>query len=218
MPTNLRVIVAGGGEVGLRTARLLDDRGCSVVIVEADKRRCEELTEEYVATVFEGDASRPSVLRQADLAASDVLAALTDHEPTNFAICQAARSIEPDIRTVLRTTRDPDQHYVEYVDGVVFPEHHGARVAANEIVGGVGVRTIEEITGDLEIMEIEVSEAAPAAGKRLDAVRLPRGSLIVSDAAGGRIGGPEMVLEAGDRYIVAVESDVADEVLNLLRG
>lgn len=218
MPTNLRVVIAGGGEVGLRTARLLDDRGCSVVIIEKDKRRCEELTEEYVATVFDGDAARPGVLRQADLASSDVVAALTHNEAVNFAVCQAATSIEPGIRTVMRLEQDADEHYVEYVDGVVFPEHHGARVAANEIVGGVGVRTIEEITGDLEIMEIEVSEAAPAAGKSLAQVRLPRGSLIVSDAAGGRIGGPDLVLEAGDRYIVAVESDVADEVLNLLRG
>lgn len=217
MPTNLRVVIAGGGEVGLRTARFLHDRGCSVVIIEKDERRCEELTDEYIATVIAGDAARPGVLRQADLDSSDVIAALTHHEPTNFAICQAANSMA-DIRTVLRTEQDPDELYVEYVDGFVFPEHHGARVAANEIVGGVGVRTIEEITGDLEIMEIEVSDAAPAANKRLDQVRLPRGSLIISDARGGRIGGPDMVLEAGDRYIVAIESEVADEVLNLLRG
>ncbi|MFB6352662.1 MAG: NAD-binding protein [Halobacteriales archaeon] len=217
MPTNLRVVIAGGGEVGLRTAHLLDDRGCSVVIIEKDRYRCEELTEEYVATVIEGDAARPGVLRQADLEASDVVAALTHNEAANFAVCQAATSIA-DIRTVMRVEQDPDEHYVDYVDGVVFPEHHGARVAANEIVGGVGVRTIEEVTGDLEIMEVEVGDDAPAAGKRLDQVRLPRGSLIISDAAGGRIGGPEMELAAGNRFIVAVESDVADEVMNLLRG
>ena len=217
MPTNLRVVIAGGGEVGLRTARLLDDRGCTVVLVESDPERCAALSEEYVATVIEGDASRPGVLRQANLADSDVLAALTHHEPTNFAVCQAARAMA-DLRTVMRVERDPDELYVEFVDGVVFPEHHGARVAANHIVGGVGVRTIEEVTGDLEIMEVEVDDDAPAAGRRLDQVRLPRGSLIVSDAAGGRIGGPDTVLEAGDRYIVAVEAAVADEVLNLLRG
>lgn len=217
MPHNLRVVIAGGGEVGLRTARFLDDRGCTVVIIEKDKHRCEELTEEYVATVIDGDASRPGLLQQADLDASDVIAAVTDDEPTNFAICQVASSLA-DIRTVMRVTQDPDEHYINFVDGVVFPEHHGARVAANEIVGGVGVRTIEEITGDLEIMEIEVSEEAPAAGKRLDQVRLPRGSLIISDAVGGRIGGPDTVLGAGERFVVAVESEVADEVLNLLRG
>lgn len=217
MPQNLHVVIAGGGEVGLRTARLLDDRGCSVTIIERDPRRCEQLTDEYVASVIDGDASRPGVLAQADLNRADVIAALTDREDTNFAVCQAAAAMA-DIRTVLRTERDPDARYLEFVDGIVFPEHHGARVAANEIIGGVGVRTIEEVTGDLEILEVEVNEGAPAAGKRLDQVRLPRGSLIISDAGGGHIGGPDTLLEAGDRFVVAVESDVAGEVMNLLRG
>ena len=162
MSDDLRVIIAGGGHVGFHTAEHLDGRGHDVVIIENDSERCAFLNDQYVATVIEGDATRPSILKQAQPERSDVVAALTDDEATNFAVCQAARAMA-DIRTVMRVERDPDELYVQFVDGVVFPEHHGARVAANEIVGGVGVRTIEEITGDLEIMEIEVSEGAPAA-------------------------------------------------------
>ena len=47
---------------------------------------------------------------------------------------------------------------------------------------------------------------------------LPRGSLIVVDATGDRIGGPDTVLEPGEKYVLAVESAVVDEVMNLLRG
>lgn len=216
MPQNLRIIVTGGGELGFRTARLLVDRGHTVVLVEEDPARSEGLSDEYVASVIVGDASRPSVLQQAKPAESDVIAALTDDEATNFAICTAAQRMA-DIRTVMRTTRDPDDLYPEYVDGTVFPASLGARAAVNEIIES-GVRTLEDVSADLEIVEVEVAADAPAAGRRLDEVRLPRGSLIVSDAAGGRIGGPDTVLEAGQRYIVAVESDVADEVFNLLRG
>ncbi|EJN60365.1 potassium channel family protein [Halogranum rubrum] len=213
---DLRVIIAGGGEVGVRTAELLDDRGHTVTVIEAHPERSAFLSDEYVATVIEGDASRPSILRQAQPERCDVVAALTDDEATNFAICMAAQRMA-DIRTVMRTTTRPDDLYAEYVDEVVFPERTGARAAVNAIADE-GVRTVEDVFGDVEILEIEIAEDAPAAGRQLSEVRLPRGSLIIVDYAGNRIGGPETVLDPGNRYVVAVESDVADEVMNLLRG
>jgi trk system potassium uptake protein TrkA len=212
----MRVVVVGGGEMGLRTAELLDDRGHDVVIVEQDSERCEELSDAYVATVIEGDGSRPGTLRQAQPERSDVVAALTHDETTNFAACMAAQRMGT-VRTVMRVDETPDELYAEYVDGLVFPERLGARAATNEIVEE-GVRTIEDIAGNVEVVEVEVTEDAPVANKRLDEVRLPRGTLIIVDYQGNRIGGPDTVLEPGHRYVVAVESDVADEVMNLLRG
>jgi trk system potassium uptake protein TrkA len=216
MNGSLRIIVAGGGELGLRTASLLADRGHDIVMVEEDRARGEELSDEYVGTVIQGNAARPAILRQARPGDSDVIAALTDDEATNFAICMATQRMA-DIRTVMRVQHEPDELYDEYVDGVVFPDSLGARSAANEIAGG-GVRTLEEVGGNVEIVEVEVNEGAPAAGKSLQEISLPRGSLIIVDSAGNRLGGPETVLEAGERYLVAVESDVSDEVMNLLRG
>jgi trk system potassium uptake protein TrkA len=215
-PTTLRVIVAGGGTVGLRTAALLDDRGHDVVLIEESETRGDRLSDEYVGTVIQGDASRPEIIRQAQPDRCDVIAALTDDETANFATCMAAQRMA-DVRTLMRVSGEPDELYEEYVDALVFPEQLGARAAVNEIEGG-GVRTIEEVAGDLEIVEIEIAEDAPAAGKSLQDVGLPRGSLIIVEAGGDRIGGPETVLEAGGRYLVAVESEVADEVMNLLRG
>jgi trk system potassium uptake protein TrkA len=216
MSTNLRVIVAGGGTVGLRTAELLDDRGHDVVLIEEDPRRGDRLSDEYVATVIEGDATRPSVIQQAAPDRCDAIAALTDDEAANFAACMAAQRMA-EIRTVMRIAGEPDPLYEEYVDALLFPEELGARAATNQITGG-GVRTLEEVGGDVEIMEVEVAQDAPAAGRSLAEIRLPRGSLVVVDARGNRIGGPETVLEPGDSYIVAVERSVTDEVMNLLRG
>jgi trk system potassium uptake protein TrkA len=218
MTETLRIVVAGGGEVGLGTARLLDDRGHNVVVIERDPERAELLSDEYVGTVLEGDAARPRVLAQANLDRTDTVAALTADEATNFAVCMAAQRMAT-VRTVMRTETAPGEEYDQFVDGTIFPESFGSRAAANEITGG-GVRSVEEIGGDLdlEIVDVEVTEEAPAAGRRLDEVQFPRGSLIIAEGAGGRIGGPDTVLEPGSRYLVAVESDVADEVMNLLRG
>jgi trk system potassium uptake protein TrkA len=215
---SLDVVVAGAGRVGLRTARILREYGHSVTVVERDRDRCEEISDEYLATVVEGDATHPDVLRQANLDDADVLAALTGNQGANLGICVAGmRMAGGELRTVVRIEDEGAESYREIVDDVVFPEELGAVGAANAAIGG-DVRAFEEVAGDLRLFEVRVQEGAPAAGKTLSAVSLPRGSLVVSDEAADGIPRPEMELQPGHTYIIAAEPDVADEVLNLLQG
>ncbi|HKJ57671.1 MAG TPA: TrkA family potassium uptake protein [Halobacteriales archaeon] len=211
----LRVLVVGSGRVGLATVRLLADRGHDIVVIERRPDRCKQLADEYLATVIEGDAGRPSVLKQADLERTDVVAALTDTPGTNLSVCLAAERIAPGVRTVMRTIYG-DEDYTEFADAVVFPEAAGARAVTNVIE--VGVDTLEATIGDLEIFDLEVAEGAPVAGRALADVALPRGSLVVSDADGESVAGADTVLEVGRTFVVAAEPGVTDEVMNLFRG
>jgi trk system potassium uptake protein TrkA len=217
MPSRLDVIIAGGGRVGFQTAELLVGRDHDVTVVERDGDTCEAIADAYVATVVEGDATNPDILEQAGIGGADVVAALTGETGLNLAVCLAARELSPGIRTVARIDRAAGEAYTRFVDAVLFPERAGARVAANEILGS-DVRTLADVTGMLDIMQIRIADGAPAAGKRLADVRFPTGTLVVSNDDGERIAGPDTTLTAGRRYVVAVEPDVADEVLNLLRG
>ncbi|MFB6092488.1 MAG: TrkA family potassium uptake protein [Haloquadratum sp.] len=211
-----RTVIVGGGRVGQRTARVLDDRGHDVVVIERDPDRAEAISDEYIATVIQGDATKPSILTQVDLDRTDVAAALTARTDTNLAVCLAIQRLASGVETVMRVEDERREVYEEWVDEVVFPEAAGARVAANAIEAEV--RAVEDLGGSLEVLTIRVAEGAPVAGKSLDAVRLPRGSLVISDAEMDRIAGPETTLESGETYLVAVEPDVSDEVLNLFRG
>jgi len=213
----LDIIIAGGGRVGFETAVLLDTRGHDITVVESDDDRCDEMADEYVATIINGDASNPDILRQADVDGSDVIAGLTGLPGQNLAICMEATEMNPEIRTVARIADRDQESYGQFVDETVFPEGAGARVAANEIEGS-DVRTLADVTGTLDIMEIRVEEGSPAAGKALSEIRFPAGTLVISDDDGERVARPETTLAPGKRYIIAVEPDVADEVMNLLRG
>jgi trk system potassium uptake protein TrkA len=215
--SKLDVVIAGGGRVGIQTAELLDDQGHDVMIVERDEDVCDDIADAYIATVIEGDATNPGILEQAGVEDADVVAALTGETGLNFAVCMAARELSPGTRTVCRIDRAAGEAYTRFVDAVLFPERSGARVAANEIVGS-DVQTLADVTGTLDILEIRVAEGAPAAGKTLQEIRFPSGTLVISDDDGERIARPETTLTAGRRYVVAVEPDVADEVLNLMRG
>lgn len=213
---DLRVVVVGGGRVGFRTARTLDNRGHDVVVIEADTARSDRIADEYVATVIEGDATRPSVLRQADLEGSDVLAALTDDAGTNLAACLTAERYGSPIRTIMRRTDAGDDEYDDLVDATVFPERAGARTAVNAV--DPGMRALEDMAGDIEILVVQVADGAPVAGRSLTEIGLPVGSLVVSGADGASIAGAETTLEAGRSFVVATEPSVEDEVVRLFRG
>lgn len=211
------VIIAGGGRVGFQTAKLLASWDHDITIIERDQAIVDAIADEYLATVIAGDASNPNILEQAGVDEADVIAGLTGESGLNLAVCMEAKDIAPGIRTVARIDSAEKESYTRFVDSVMFPERAGARTAANEIIGS-DVQTLADVTGTLDIMLIRVNEGAPAAEKTLQEIRFPAGTLVVSDDDGNHIARPETTLTPGKRYIVAVEPDVADEVMNLLRG
>ncbi|WP_121823220.1 potassium channel family protein [Halostella salina] len=217
MTSNYDILIAGGGRVGFQTAERLADLGHDVTIIEQDDRVVSEIADEWIATVIQGDATNPDIIEQAGIEQANVIAALTGETGLNLAVCLAARELSPEIRTVARIDRVAGESYTRLVDAVLFPERAGARVAANEILGS-DVQTLADVTGNLDILLVRVAEGAPAAGKKLADVRFPAGTLIVSDDDGNRIARSDTTLTPGSRYVVAVEPDVADEVMNLMRG
>jgi trk system potassium uptake protein TrkA len=190
---DLRIIIAGGGEVGFRTAEFLDERGHDVVVIERDPDRCQEIADEYVATIIEGDATLPEIFQQAGPEQADVLAAMSDHPLTNLAVCMIGQRMNPDLHTVMRTDAETGNAHAE-------------------------LRSLEHAMGVLDIAEVRIGEDAPVVGKVLDEISLPEGSLVVSDVEGARVARADTVMKAGQRYIVAAEPDVIEEVMRLLRG
>jgi len=213
---DLRVVVVGSGQTGLRTARLLDDRGHNVVIIERNPDRVRSVADEYIATIIEGDATDPNILQQADLQSTDVVAAMTDTMGTNFTVCTLAKEMNSDLKTVMRSFHEHSDYYRGHADELVTPEKAGARMAANAIEDGM--RSLEPAAGDIELFEVRVAAGAPIAGKSLTDISLPTDSLVVSNVTEGAIVGGDTVMNPGDTFVVAVKPSVVDEVTRLFRG
>lgn len=217
MSQSKRFVIAGGGRVGLQTAENLTERGHEVLLIERDGDRVEELSEAYLGPVIHGDATRQSILKQADLPDADAIAALTDETETNTEICMTAHYLAPSIRTLARSETRTEQEHDEVVDATLLPQSLGGDHAA-DMLTRKEIRTLVFPTADLDIVELTVAESAPVAGHRLDEVALPAGSLLISTSDREALAGPETMLEPSEQYILAVESDVVDEVVNLFRG
>ncbi|KAB7518904.1 potassium channel family protein [Halosegnis rubeus] len=211
------IIIAGGGRIGFQAAELLAARDENVTIIEEDKDRITEIADAWIATVIQADASDPDILEQAGIKYVDTIAALTELTGLNLAVCLLATQLADGIRTVARVDRETDGAYDRFVDAVVYPEEAGARVVANQTTGRE-VQTLAAVTGNIEILEIRVPKGAPAAGRTLAEVSFPAGTLVISGEDGSQISKPETTLTPGSQYVVAVEPDVVDEVLQLMHG
>ena len=66
----------------------------------------------------------------------------------------------------------------------------------------------------LEIIELLLDAASPAAGRRVGDLELPHGSLLISVLRGGRgsVPGPDTVLAAGDQVLAVLDPGVEEEL------
>jgi Trk K+ transport system NAD-binding subunit len=96
-------VVVGMGQVGLRLCLLL--RRCGIGIVALDDREAGEnvgLAREFGFPVVIGRGADPSLLRRLSLDRAWALAAVTDDDLANISIAMAAKSVNADLRVVLR--------------------------------------------------------------------------------------------------------------------
>ncbi|MFB6351387.1 MAG: TrkA C-terminal domain-containing protein, partial [Bradymonadaceae bacterium] len=142
--------------------------------------------------------------------------ALTGRVGMNLAVCMEAKQMADQIRTVARVDAAPDE-YRRFVDEVVIPASAGARMVANAVIAPQ-VQSLVELSAGIEILEVEVAADAPAAGSRLEEVDWPEGALVVARSDAESVAHGDTRLEAGVRYVVAVEPAATEKTLHLLRG
>jgi len=103
VPRAHHVVVVGLSTVGLRLCQLLRAVGVRVVAV-ADQEGGEDvgIARDAGIPVVIGRGADPSLLRRLSLDKACALAAVTSDDLENLSIAMAARSIDPDLRIVLR--------------------------------------------------------------------------------------------------------------------
>jgi len=89
----MRTVFIGAGEVSIKTAKALVKKGHEVVIIETDKTKIDELSEEMDCSFLQGDGSRPDILREVNPEQTDFLFCLTDSDQANLIASLVGRSL-----------------------------------------------------------------------------------------------------------------------------
>lgn len=99
-------ILIGLGNVGTRILQELSQQGIPTVVITLETEKHSEIVELFLedpeASVIFGEATKTSVLKEANVQKAHVIIAATNDDLVNFKIASKAKGLNPKIRTIIR--------------------------------------------------------------------------------------------------------------------
>ena len=210
------VIICGAGKVGWNLARELIAKDREVTLVESDHARYRVVEEELEHAVQYGDATELWVLERAGIQRADLVIAVTGDDEDNILICQMAKEKYGVQRIVARVNNPRNLQHFRLLDvqPAVSATDLILRLIEHEVpeYGLVQLLALEE--EHLEIIELEVGQGSEAAGRRVQDVELPDGSLIISVLRGGAgfVPKADSVIQPGDQVLLILDPGLEAQI------
>lgn len=203
-----RVVIVGGGNVGLEVAATLEQSESRVraKIIERD-RECAEIAAEKLerTIVLHGDGLESGLLREAGIDRADAMLAVTDDDKTNMLAAVRAKSegcalaialINDPTLIPLTTSLGIDAHInprATTVSSILRHIRHGR------------VRQVYSIgDAEAEVIEAEVMSTSPMAGQTLRDIDFPEGALVGAVRKGDELLRPTGSLRVEEGDVVAI--------------
>ena len=218
-----RIILIGGGNVGLRIAKSLENSENRVRAKIIEKNR---VTAELAASslertiVLHGDGLDSGLLEEANVAKTDTIMAVTDDDKTNMlaAVRAKSRGCKKAIALINDPTMSPLMEPLG-IDAYINPRSTTVSSILRHIRHGK-VKNVYSIgDAEAEVIEAQVMSTSPIAGSRIGDIDFPEGVIV-----GGILKNDDMVkpssqskIEEGDIIALFVISKDIPEVERLLQ-
>jgi len=222
-PPASRVVIAGGGNIGVYVARALEERvrGASVKVIEPNAARALEIADDFKrGIVLNGSALDDALLREADIGQADTFVAVTNDERVNVLSAGLAKKLGCRRSLCLVNTVSFASLIADLgVDIQVNPRG----VTVSRILRHVRrgrIRALHSLhEGRAELIEAEAMETSPLVGAPLRELNMFDGLRIGAIYRGGKIILPhgDTVLQAADRVILFAEAARVKRVEQLFR-
>jgi trk system potassium uptake protein TrkA len=205
-----RVMIAGGGNIGLRLAMALEDR-YSVRVIEHNKRRCELLAARLgEALVLNGDTTDEELLEDENIAEMDLFVAVTNDDENNIMSSLLAKRMGARRVVALINRRS----YVDLlqsgqIDIAISPAQATIGTLLAHVRRGDVVAVHSLRRGAAEALEAVVHgdrESCKLTDRRVDEIDLPPGTTIGAVVRGDQVimAHHDTVIRAEDHVIVFV--------------
>ena len=219
----MRVVIAGGGNVGTHIADDLSRAGHDVVIIERDEHMVERTSSRHPVTWVVGDACEVRTLQQVGLETCDVLVAATGDDEDNLVVSLLARQEFAVPKVVARVNHPGNEWLFNQswgVDVSVSAPHLLTSLVTEAVSVGSLVRLLELEGGGVRIIEVTLADTSPAADRTLMELDLPRDATVVAVVRQGHVvvPGGDTVLLRGDEVLVLVTTEAEPLVQRLLVG
>ncbi|HZO36803.1 MAG TPA: TrkA family potassium uptake protein, partial [Solirubrobacteraceae bacterium] len=173
--------------------------------------------EELEHAVQYGDASELWVLERAGIQRADLVIAVTGDDEDNLLVCQIAREKYLCDRIIARVNNPRNLQWFELlgVQPAVSATDLILRLIEHEVPSYGLVHLLDLPAEQLEIIEVEVTPGAPAAGMAVADLGLPEGSLVISVLRGGNgfVPKADTVIEESDEVLLVLDPGLEDAIM-----
>ncbi len=218
----MRIVIVGAGAVGSFLAEKLAFEGQDVVVVESDPVRAAQAQSEIDCLVITGNGASAETLKNAGLADSDLLIAVSSSDAVNVLACAAGTKVN--IPRKVARVEDPQlKAEVEAlgVDLVIDPGEAAARELLSLASSGDIAEKIEFADGEIVLIGAYVNAGASFVGRTLADLRETVVSwdwLVVAVIRHGRtmIARGATTLEPGDHVLMMARADAVNNAYDWL--
>lgn len=218
-----RVVIIGGGNVGLGVARALESRTDRVraKIIEKNRARAERAADSLERTiVLNGDGMDMDILLEAAIDRADAVLAVTDDDKTN--LLAAVRAKQAGCPMSIALVNDPTLAPLMGpldIDAYINPRATTVSSILRHIRHGK-VRAIYSLgDAEAEMIEAQVLSTSPLAGRQIRDIDFPEGVLVGALMKGEKVVKPtgDTRIEAGDVIALFTMAKDVREVERLLQ-
>jgi trk system potassium uptake protein TrkA len=167
--------------------------------------------------VVHGDGTELAVLAAAGVERADLVIAVTGDDEDNMLICQMAKEKYLCDRIIARVNNPRNREWFELlgVQPAVSATDLILRLIEHEVPSYGLVHLLDLRDEKLEIIEVEVTDGAPAAGTAVSDVELPDGSLIISvlREGAGFVPKADTMIQAGDEVLLVLDPGLEDAIM-----
>ena len=202
-----RVVIAGGGNIGLRLAQTLEESN-QVKVIERDSKRARRISEQLRNTiVLSGDAADEELLVEENIDSADVFCALTNSEEANILSAMLAKRLGAH-RVMALISRPAYAELMQTgpIDVAIAPQTVTIGSLLAYVRRGDVVQVHSLRSGAAEAMETIAHglRGGKVVGRPIEDVRLPEGAKIVTVVRGDEVimAHHDTVIENGDHVIL----------------
>jgi trk system potassium uptake protein TrkA len=199
------VLVVGGGKVGYYLTKELIESGHEVVLMEKDRKRADQITDEIGSIVIPHDGCEGKYLAEAGANRADIVAAVTGDDEDNLVICQMAKHHFAVRRSIARVNNPKNERLFKHlgVDEIISP----TRMILGSIEQDIPVHELLHLAalgeGELELIEAHLQAGSPAVGRAPKDLAIPDGCSLFAVIREGVAMPlrPDTIMRQGDKVI-----------------
>lgn len=211
-----RVILVGGGNIGLHVARSLETLGSMKIrMIEADPERASYAAEQLERTVvLQGDGLDSEILKEAGVADAETVVTLTNNDQINLLSAVIAK--REGARRAMSLVNEPDYASLTRAVGIdryVDPRATTISTILQHVRRGRIKGVFSLLDGQAELIDAVALDTSTLVGEPLKKVSLPSGVVIGALVRAGKVLLPnaETIVNAGDRVVLlALRENVKD--------